>query len=175
MNTHCDASHAQHRHRTSMMRKWNTRKIQISLNFKNNPGGQIKEWIANFMHNFPKVLFISLPVFALLLKLIYVRRRNYYYVDHGIFSIHLYIFTFLVLLVLFAMNELKKSTGWHFITYPELLICLYPFFYYYKAMRKFYGQGRFKTILKYLLLLFLAFIVQVFIFSGAFIISVVES
>ena len=67
---------------------------------------------ATMIHNCPKVLFISLPIFALLLKLLYVRRKQFYYVDHGIFSIHLYIFSFLILLILFGIGELKTDTGW---------------------------------------------------------------
>ena len=50
-----------------------------------------------FLHMLPYILFVSLPLYALFLKLLYIRKRKqFYYVDHGLFLIHLYIFTFLV-------------------------------------------------------------------------------
>ena len=156
-------------------RKLTVRQIQINAQFENNPGGALKEWISKFMHSFPKVLFISLPVFALLLKLLYVRRKNFYYVDHGIFSIHLFIFSFLLLLVFFGLNALHTATHWRLIIWMQIALWIYAFIYYFMAMRRFYGQSRRKTFLKYCLLFFMATCVQLIILSFAFLISVVES
>jgi hypothetical protein len=158
---------------------WFNRKIKhrlVTLNkrYENEPGGLIQDMIGKFMHNSPKALFISLPVFALLLKLLYVRRRQFYYVDHGIFAVHLYIYSFLVLLVLFGLNTLHKYTGLAIFNWIFGFACLYPFIYYYKAMRRFYAQSRWKTVLKYFMLLFLSFIVQVIIFAFAFAFSALE-
>ncbi|MGE5108552.1 MAG: DUF3667 domain-containing protein, partial [Sphingobacteriales bacterium] len=50
----------------------------------------LKAVTEKFFHSIPQMLFISLPFFALFLKLLYIRRRQFYYADHGIFSIHLY-------------------------------------------------------------------------------------
>ena len=94
------------------MRKLNYRSIELNQRYAKEPGGLIRDMISKFLHNSPKVLFISLPLFALLLKLLYVRRKQFYYVDHGIFAVHLYIFSFLVLLVLFGINGLQTYTGW---------------------------------------------------------------
>ena len=127
------------------------------------------------MHSFPKVLFISLPVFALLLKLLYVRRKNFYYVDHGIFSIHLFIFSFLLLLVFFGLNALHTATQWGLIIWMQIALWIYAFIYYFRAMRRFYGQSRKKTFLKYCLLFLMATFVQLIILTFAFLISVVES
>ena len=127
-----------------------------------------------FLHNFPKALFISLPVFALLLKLLYIRRRQFYYVDHGIFAVHLYVFTFLVLLLVIGVSELNSFMKWGWLGWLTGILILYLFLYYYKAMHRFYGQGRAKTILKYFLLLFLSFFVQLIIFLCFLIFTVFE-
>jgi Protein of unknown function (DUF3667) len=155
--------------------KITSRKIQISQQFEENPGGTIRELLSNFMHNFPKVLFISLPLFALVLNLLYVRQKNFYYVDHGIFSVHLYIFSFLLLLISFGLGELSSVTHWRLINWLQFALWIYALIYFYKAMRRYYGQSRGKTILKYLLLFFLSSIVQVTIFMLAAIYTVVES
>jgi hypothetical protein len=148
--------------------------IELNQRYKNDQGGLIRELIGDYIHNCPKILFISLPLFALLLKLLYVRRRQFFYVDHGIFAIHLYIFSFLMLLVLFGIGELKTFTGWNWLNWIIGLLCIYVFYYYYKAMRRFYNQRRAKTIFKYILLFLFSSVVQFTIFIAAMIFTVFE-
>jgi len=156
-------------------RKATIRIIAIEQRFDRQRGEFIRELIANFVHNFPKMLFISLPIFALLLKLLYVRRKQFYYVDHGIFAIHLYIFSFLILLIYFLFSEIQTHTGWTWLGWLTVPLVIYPFIYYYKAMRKFYGQRRAKTIIKYFLLFMLSSIVLLIIFIGGAIFTVIET
>jgi hypothetical protein len=155
--------------------KLTRRQIQLSQQFDENPGGTIRELLSNFMHNFPKVLFISLPLFALVLKLLYIRHKNFYYVDHGIFSVHLYIFSFLLLLIFFGLSELHSVTHWGQIGWLDFALVVYALVYYFNAMRRFYGQSRGKTFVKYILLFFLSSIVQLIIFFLAFLYTVAES
>ena len=129
----------------------------------------------NFVHQFPKLFFISLPLFALILKLLYIRRKQFYYADHAIFSIHLYIFSFIFLLILIGINKLSdnfSSAVWGWIVFA---LWLYWLFYIYKAMRNFYQQSRWKTILKYLLLNFAAFLTIILLFTIFFTYSVLEA
>jgi Protein of unknown function (DUF3667) len=151
------------------------RKIEISKRYEKEGSNLVRELISNNMHNWPKVLFISLPLFALLLKLLYFRHKRFYYVDHGIFTVHLYIFSFLILLIFFGANALKTVTGWVWLDWLILLIVLYPFFYYYKAMRRFYAQSRGKTILKYIILFILSFFIYLVIFIGAVVFTLFEA
>jgi hypothetical protein len=120
--------------------------------------------VDNFLHSFPKIMFFSLPFFALILRLLYVRRKQYLYVEHGIFTIHLYCATFLATLVLILVKELRDSLNFGWLNTVSgiliFLLVLYMFIYLYKAMRVFYGQRRFKTIVKYFILCLLAFIVN---------------
>jgi hypothetical protein len=155
--------------------KLKRRTIELSRSFEENPAGSLKEWLSNFMHNFPKVLFISLPLFALILKLIYFRHRDFYYVDHGIFSVHLYIFSFLVLLGLFGLRALHSAIHLELIAWMEFALIVYAFVYYFKAMRRFYGQSRGKTWVKYILLFIMSSIVQLAIFLLAFLYTLAES
>jgi hypothetical protein len=158
-----------------LKRKVNIKKIELNQRYKSERGDLIRELIGNYIHNCPKVLFVSLPIFALLLKLLYIRRRQFYYVDHGIFSVHLYIFSFLILLILFGIGGLSSYTGWGWLYWLFAAIIFYALVYYYKAMRKFYGQRRAKTFTKFILLLILSFFVQLFIFTGAIIFTVFET
>ena len=132
----------------------------------------------NFLHSFPKILFFSLPFFALILRLLYVRRKQYLYVEHGIFTIHVYCATFILTLTLLLLNELSDAVSWSWLkgTCGLLIIglVLYMLWYLYRAMRGFYRQGRFKTIVKYIILMLLAFIVNTILMVLFLIISAIS-
>ncbi len=110
------------------------------------------------------MLFVSLPLFALILKLVYIRRKQFYFSDHGVFTIHLYVFSFLFLLVVFGIGELEKVTGWGDLEWVTILLFLLLFFYLYKAMRKFYGQRRAKTFIKFMLVSLLSLVMMSVLF-----------
>ena len=131
-----------------------TRK-SVALNEKYK-GDQNKIAVAvinKFLHSFPYLLFVSLPLYALFLKLLYIRRRKeYYFADHAVFLVHLYIFTFLYLLCFIGIDKLGEKTRWEGVTdIIELLLMFAGIFYAIKAMKNFYRQRWGKTILKFLI------------------------
>ena len=89
--------------------------------------------------------FLLLPVFALLLKLFYIRREQYY-IRHLIFSIHFHSFVFLVFIVITLLYGLTEgNTG----VIALILLCTVPV-YFIIALKKFYGQGIGKVLLKFI-------------------------
>ncbi len=162
--------------RDGWIKRMMTRKeIDLNIRYKDNRNEMIRDWVNAFLHNFPKLLFVSLPLFALLLELLYIRRRKqFYYSDHAIFAIHMYIFSFIALLFIFGINYLSNVTGWPWLWLFNTAIILYVFYYYYKAMRNFYRQSGWKTAIKYLLLYLMSFFVIIFLFSFFFLFSIME-
>lgn len=145
-------------------RMWAKKELEINEKYKNDPSSSLEKFADIFLHKLPYLLFISLPFFALILKLLYIR-HEWYYAEHVIFTVYHYIFSFLLLLFIFGFNALSDWTGWGVF---NLLIGLSFFawaIYLYKSMKRFYGQGRFKTIIKFLLLNILAFICVVFLLT----------
>jgi hypothetical protein len=144
---------------------WINRQIQYRLleldeKYHGDQKRIFRETTAIFMHSLPQMLFVSLPLFALFLKLLYWRRKEFYYVSHAIFSLHLYIFIFIVFLAIIASEKLGNSTGSTFFDYITATLGVLIFFYMYKAMRNFYGERRAKTIFKFFLLtIWLLFII----------------
>ena len=108
--------------------------------------------LEGFTHRLPYVLFLSLPFFALLLKLLYTRRKNFYYSDHAVFTLYHYIFSFILLLFYFLLAELKDWTGFGFLSFVAGLLLLSGGVHLFIAMKRFYGQGIVKTALKFVLL-----------------------
>jgi hypothetical protein len=107
----------------------------------------------------PRVLFLLLPLFALLLWIFYVRqRKEFYFVDHLIFSLNMHSFVFIVLIVAVGVAQLASEDwvawGALFAMGAYLLI----------AMKRFYRQNWFWTGLKFVCI---GFIYTVFFLSPA--------
>ena len=128
----------------------------------------------SFVHKFPYILFVSLPFFALILKLLYIRRRQFFYSDHAVFTLYHYIFTFLLLLAFFLVQELHDWLGWGIFRLLAVLIFLSGGVHLLFAMKRFYLQGWGKTVGKFLLLNFLAFITISFLMLAFIILSVFQ-
>lgn len=138
------------------------KQILVNEKYKGNQASFLKVMVDVFLHSFPQLLFVSLPIFAFGLQLLYFRRKEYYYVSHAIFTIHYYIFILAVLLLSIAIYKLLMIFKIASLGTLTSLISFIVFFYLYKAMRKFYEQGRTKTLLKFsLLLLWLVIIIAV--------------
>lgn len=156
-----------------MERQFKRKEIRIA----NKYGGDSQLFWADignkFIHQFPYMLFVSLPLYALFLKLLYVRRKRFY-VEHILFLLYLYIFTFLFLLLFFLFTTLKQDMGWTFLKYIQMVMVLGGIYYAYKAMRKFYEQGRVKTLLKFIILNMLALFSLMLIFSLFFGITIFQ-
>ncbi len=153
------------------LRKLAIQNLHLKEKYQNN-GKAAWEAIADkFKHLFPQIMFISLPLFALLLKLLYIRRKKYYYVNHVVFAIHLYCASFIIILLPIVVNAILMYFG---TTIPEwlgILFMLLYLFYWYKAVRTFYEQGRSKSIFKYLLILFLSYATMAILFVFFFFFS----
>jgi hypothetical protein len=124
--------------------------------------------LENIFHSFPKILFWSLPFFALILNILYFRHKQYFYVSHGIFTIHVYCATFILLLVSILLTTLSGWLGWGWFKVVsdllQLALWFYIMIYLYKAMRGFYKQRRAKTFLKYFIACSVAFVVNLILF-----------
>lgn len=103
--------------------------------------------IAYFFRRLPWIYFFIMPIFASVLQLLY-RKRESYYVPHLIFTLHVYAAGFL-------LYALGKTTGFVLgIESAPGIAMLGNLCYLYFALRRAYGEGRLRTILKQICLLF---------------------
>jgi hypothetical protein len=110
-------------------------------------------------HNFPKTLFIYMPLFAFVLWLFHNKKRWYYF-DHGIFTLHYFSFLLLIVLILFMINKLLGYLGdFTMITIIRFLInlvgYLWMFYYFFPAHRRFYEESKTVSFLKSMGILFI--------------------
>lgn len=143
-----------------LKRLWNKKAVHLNEKYRHEGALSMEKIADSVFHKLPYLLFASLPFFALILKLLYLRRRKeFYYADHGIFTIHHYILSFILLLFVFLWNKMDEITGWGFWNFLiAITIAAWPV-YLYLAMKRFYKQGHPKTVLKFLLLNLMAYLV----------------
>ncbi|RZJ27423.1 MAG: hypothetical protein EOO48_11895 [Flavobacterium sp.] len=121
---------------------------------------EIKEKFKESMiHNFPKVLFIYMPLFAFVLWL-FNNKKRWFYFDHGIFTLHYFSFLLLGCLIFRLFAAIKDLLAENIIinmiyVLLDLAICGYMFYYFFPAHHRFYGGTRTATILKGLCMLVL--------------------
>jgi hypothetical protein len=120
-------------------------------------------------HNVPRAMFVFLPLFALVMTLMYWWPRRLY-VEHLLLLVHDQSFVF-VLFVLYWTLELIAPAGLH--SSLGWAVALYIPYYLYRSMRRLYGQGRLLTGGK-LIVLLVAYVLAGFVtLVGTFIYSAV--
>ncbi|MDT7829692.1 DUF3667 domain-containing protein [Pricia sp. S334] len=119
------------------------------LGLQSRPGS----FISSLISKLPFTIFFFLPVFALFISLAYIGKKRAY-TDHLIFSFYNTALLF-ILLILSYLIDIVFTTGsnWVFLTIFSV--------YLFKAMRRFYEEGVFKTIIKYLFLNAIYFILAI--------------
>jgi hypothetical protein len=124
-------------------------KRTIELNQYENPE---EKFLEDFLHNIPKMMFLLLPMFALILKLVYINKKRYYY-EHLIYSFHLHSAIFLSILATMLLQWLF-SFVYEIDAWLGILCAVYIIWYIYRSLRTFYGSTRWITVLKMFFLSF---------------------
>lgn len=128
-----------------------------------------KELLELAVEKFGHIMFLLLPIFALLLKLLYIRRGRYY-MQHLIFSLHFHAYVFFILSIILALN---LWGGVFLKQHADKLFWLVPL-YLLLAMKRFYGQDFGRTAVKFLLLSFNYGIIFVLGVALAFVFSMMS-
>ena len=109
--------------------------------------------ISHLLKNLPLMMLFTLPIFALLLKLFYVR-RNQYYITHLVHALHLHSFAYLIYGFAFLMAMYwvpEGSASFWTILLSMVLVSSHSYFSFLNV----YGQKWFKTFVKFNIIGFL--------------------
>lgn len=131
-----------------LKRVFTYRQIELQARYKHNGVLFVKDIREATSETFPKVLFYLLPIFALLLKLLYFR-RDFYYSEHLVFSIQYYNFFYLTASIAMLIALIPWMNWINIVAYTWIVI------YLFLAMKRVYKQGWGKTLAKYFLFCFL--------------------
>lgn len=111
--------------------------------FSDDNGKKIKAAVFSYA---PYAVFALMPVFALLLKLLYLGSGRRYG-EHLLFALHANAFAFLMLSLIMLADGPLPSLG--------QILFLWMFIYLPLAMRRVYGGGKFLTFLHWIVLMLL--------------------
>jgi len=129
--------------------------------FSKEGKGKRREVLNSLISKMSVVLFFTLPIFTLFLSLIYIRRK-FNYTEHLIFTFNTQTVFFILLLLATILNRVFNTSIFMGIA------LLYFTIYLYKAMKRFYGQGKLKTFLKYFMV---ATVYLILVVVGSFLLS----
>lgn len=132
--------------------EYNMMKKTLVIKAKYNRQELTSKFIEQAKQNFPKTLFIYMPIFALILWIFHGKKRWYYF-DHGIFTLHYFSFLLLITLVLFFFRKLMNCFVDNAFTYFLNTIVNFAgyawmFYYFFPAHHRFYGETRIISFIK---------------------------
>ncbi len=94
-----------------------------------------------FLDSIPISMFILLPIFAFILKLLFYRRGPF--THHLVFGFYYYSFLFTVFSIIVLVNMVWEIPDW-----IDWLVAISTFLYLLIAIKRFYGQGYFLIFFK---------------------------
>ena len=137
--------------------------IHLEQKYKGDKAEIFKALIEQFQHFFSRMLYISLPMFAFFLWLLYRRTKTHYFVDHLIFSIHIYSAFFIILFAVKLIDEAYKLIFNKPFILLDVTIVFVLFFYLYKSLKNHFNQSTSKTIFKFFILNILTLVLMSFL------------
>ena len=123
-------------------------------------------------HNTPKMMFLILPLLAVILRITFWNSKKYY-VEHLIYAFHLHCFLFLFLGILMILQMAIPESGFIIIQWMNAIATFYILWYIYRSLRVVYHRSRFRTITKMIGMSFMYFIAFSFCISLLFLITAI--
>lgn len=111
-------------------------------------GTKMQLFIVTLINNLPYMMLCCIPLFAFVLKILYIR-KHIFYIDHLIYALHIHAFAYLSMMLIIpstmGLNRLiPHFAGW-FIALFWILFAVQIFL----SIRRVYKQGWFFTIFKF--------------------------
>jgi len=116
-------------------RKFYTQMLKF---YKQRSGGRLFQAAYDTI---PISMFILLPIFAFILKLLFYRRGSY--AHHLVFSFYFFSFLFTVFSILLVINYFLDIPDW-----VDVLLILSTYLYLFLAIKRFYKQGWILSLFK---------------------------
>lgn len=129
--------------------------LDAGISVIDDGGEQLME---EFQRWIPRLMFLMLPLYALMLGVTHFYKRGYFYYDHMVVSLHFHAFLFfLFILMMFA--GLIIGPGWSLF-----ILFFWSNYYLYRIHRTVYSHGRFSSALR---VIFLDFAYLILLSFGA--------
>jgi hypothetical protein len=135
-------------------------------------GTKMGLFISTLFSNLPYMMLCCIPLFALVLKILYLR-RHIFYIDHLIYALHIHTFAYTgVMLIVLATIGLNRVIPGPIASWTIALLWIAFLVQIFLSIRRVYRQGWFISIFKFLFGGFVYLIVLVLALAATFFITV---
>ena len=126
--------------------KWMNKRVKEKIG---ENGVNLKVFFVTLVSNLPVMMLCCIPLFAFVLKVLYIRKR-FLYIDHLIYALHIHAFAYLaIMIVAFSSWELAQvAPGVQPFVTAVLVIATILLVLF--SIRRVYRQGWFITVLKFI-------------------------
>jgi hypothetical protein len=136
-------------------------------------GTNIQLFLVTLMSNLPYMMLACIPLFACVLKLLYVRRRIFY-IDHLVYALHIHTFAYVgIILIVLATIALNRTAPGPIAGWIIALLWIVFLVEIFLSIRRVYRQGWFISTFKFLFGGFVYLIVLVAAVAATFFITLV--
>jgi uncharacterized protein DUF3667 len=113
-------------------------------------GTKMGLFIATLFSNLPYMMLCCIPLFAFVLKILYIR-RHIFYIDHLIYALHIHTFAYTsIMLIVLATIGLNRAVPGTIAGWTIALLWIAFVVQIFLSIRRVYRQGWFISILKFL-------------------------
>jgi hypothetical protein len=119
-----------------------------AFTYKAEYGLRTKEvLIEQFKHNVPKMMFLMLPLCALIVMIAFLDNKKYY-VEYLIYSFHLHCFIFLFLTIIMMLEWLYPVSWTSLTDWLNFFTTIAIIWYIYKSLKVVYNRSAWRTVTK---------------------------
>jgi len=113
-------------------------------------GTKMGLFIATLFRNLPYMMLCCIPLFAFVLKILYIR-RHIFYIDHLIYALHIHTFAYVgIMLIVLATIGLNRAAPGPIAGWTIALLWIAFVMQIFLSIRRVYRQGWFVSIFKFL-------------------------
>ena len=111
-------------------------------------GARLKLFLETLRSNIPAMMLCCIPLFAFILKLLYIRKGRFY-VEHLVYALHIHTFLYVSVIitslaVMAANRTVPVLSGWITAIMTTAIVVLI-----FMSIRRVYRQGWFMTFVKF--------------------------
>jgi hypothetical protein len=130
------------------MEKWLEQRAKEKMG---EHGSKMALFIATLFSNLPYMMLCCIPLFALVLKVLYLRKRIFY-IDHLVYALHIHSFAYLaIMLIVLITTGLNRSIPGTFASWIIAALWITFAAQVFLSIRRLYRQGWFFTVFKFFL------------------------
>ena len=136
-------------------------------------GTKMGLFIATLFSNLPYMMLCCIPLFAFVLKILYLR-RHIFYIDHLIYALHIHTFFYTgVMLIVLATVGLNRAAPGPIAGWVIALLWIAFVVQIFVSIRRVYRQGWFISVFKFLFGGFVYFVVLAVALAATFFVTLV--